>query len=95
MRWEMGSVMPADIRYNMSELESQWFNTYSKVFAEYMSKLGDHGGLGKLLHALIFFFFAAATIHCFILIYSRFDTRFETSKVNLHSCAMYKNIRRI
>lgn len=46
MRWEMGSVMPADIRYNMSELESQWFNTYCKVFAEYMSKLGDHGGLG-------------------------------------------------
>jgi len=45
MRWEMGSVMPADIRYNMSELESQWFNTYCKVFAEYMSKLGDHGGL--------------------------------------------------
>ncbi|XP_071832908.1 DNA replication complex GINS protein PSF1-like [Apostichopus japonicus] len=43
MRWEFGSVLPPDIKNNMSEQESQWFNRYSKSLASYMRSLGEEG----------------------------------------------------
>merc|ERR1712038_2175212 len=29
MRWEFGSVLPQDVKYNLSEHEVQWFNKYN------------------------------------------------------------------
>ncbi|XP_055956848.1 DNA replication complex GINS protein PSF1 isoform X2 [Patella vulgata] len=45
MRWEFGSVLPADIKYNLCEQEVQWFNKYNKMLANYMRSIGDAGGL--------------------------------------------------
>ncbi|CAH1792103.1 unnamed protein product [Owenia fusiformis] len=45
MRWEFGSVLPADVKYNLSEAEIQWFNKYNKSLANYMRSLGEDGGL--------------------------------------------------
>ncbi|ESO91986.1 hypothetical protein LOTGIDRAFT_233274 [Lottia gigantea] len=45
MRWEFGSVLPADIKYNLCEQEIQWFNKYNKLLANYMRSIGDGGGL--------------------------------------------------
>ncbi|CAI9730731.1 Hypothetical predicted protein [Octopus vulgaris] len=44
MRWEFGSVLPAEIRYNMCEREVQWFNRYNKMLATYMRNIA--GGIG-------------------------------------------------
>ncbi|GAB1601434.1 DNA replication complex GINS protein PSF1-like [Argonauta hians] len=43
MRWEFGSVLPVEIRYNMSEEEVHWFNRYNKVLAAYMRNIA--GGI--------------------------------------------------
>lgn len=43
MRWEFGSVLPMDIRYNMCEQEIGWFNRYNKMLAVYMRNIGDGG----------------------------------------------------
>ncbi|XP_067681304.1 DNA replication complex GINS protein PSF1-like [Haliotis asinina] len=45
MRWEFGSVLPADIKYNLCEQEIQWFGRYNKMLASYMRSIGDAGGL--------------------------------------------------
>ncbi|XP_053395566.1 DNA replication complex GINS protein PSF1-like [Mercenaria mercenaria] len=45
MRWEFGSVLPQDIKYNLSEQEVQWFNKYNKCLANYMRSIGGTGGL--------------------------------------------------
>jgi len=45
MRWEFGSVLPADVKYNMCEQEVQWFNQYNRSLANYMKTIGETGGL--------------------------------------------------
>ncbi|KAG7153356.1 DNA replication complex GINS protein PSF1-like [Homarus americanus] len=45
MRWEFGSILPADIRANICEPEIQWFNRYNKNLASYMRSLGEGTGL--------------------------------------------------
>ncbi|XP_046558074.1 DNA replication complex GINS protein PSF1-like [Haliotis rubra] len=45
MRWEFGSVLPTDIKYNLCEQEIQWFSRYNKMLASYMRSIGDAGGL--------------------------------------------------
>ncbi|KAH9499536.1 DNA replication complex GINS protein PSF1 [Bulinus truncatus] len=45
MRWEFGSVLPADVKYNMCENEVQWFNQYNRLLANYMRSIGESGGL--------------------------------------------------
>jgi len=40
MRWELGSVLPADIKFNTSENEARWFASYNKSLANYMGTLG-------------------------------------------------------
>ena len=45
MRWEFGSVLPAEIKYNLCEQEVQWFNRYNKMLANYMRSIGDSDGL--------------------------------------------------
>ncbi|ROT72272.1 DNA replication complex GINS protein PSF1 isoform X1 [Penaeus vannamei] len=45
MRWEFGSILPADIRANMCEPEIIWFNKYNKNLASYMRSLGEGTGL--------------------------------------------------
>ncbi|XP_059149499.1 DNA replication complex GINS protein PSF1-like [Physella acuta] len=45
MRWEFGSVLPPDVKYNMCEHEVQWFNQYNRLLANYMRSIGENGGL--------------------------------------------------
>ncbi|BFZ07265.1 hypothetical protein BsWGS_10304 [Bradybaena similaris] len=45
MRWEFGSVLPPDVKYNMCEQEVQWFNQYNRLLANYMRSVGESGGL--------------------------------------------------
>nr|XP_045624827.1 DNA replication complex GINS protein PSF1-like isoform X2 [Procambarus clarkii]XP_045624831.1 DNA replication complex GINS protein PSF1-like isoform X2 [Procambarus clarkii] len=45
MRWEFGSILPAEIRANICEPEIQWFNRYNKNLALYMRSLGEGTGL--------------------------------------------------
>lgn len=45
MRWEFGSVLPPDIKTNLSEKEVQWFNRYNRSLANYMRSIGGMGGL--------------------------------------------------
>lgn len=45
MRWEFGSILPADVRANIREPEMQWFNRYNKNLASYMRSLGEGTGL--------------------------------------------------
>lgn len=40
MRWEFGSVLPADIKVNMSSEEVEWFSKYSRNLAKYMRSIG-------------------------------------------------------
>ncbi|XP_035688590.1 DNA replication complex GINS protein PSF1-like [Branchiostoma floridae] len=46
MRWEFGSVLPPDIKYNLSEQEIQWFSRYNKSLAAYMRSIGGPSGGG-------------------------------------------------
>jgi len=43
MRWEFGSILPAEIKVNLSSYEYEWFTQYSKCLATYMSTIGDSG----------------------------------------------------
>lgn len=44
LRWEMGSILPAEINSNLLNAEVQWFQSYNKSLATYMRSLGeDHG----------------------------------------------------
>jgi len=43
MRWEFGSVLPGDIKFNLCEPEVQWFTQYNKALATYMRTIGDGG----------------------------------------------------
>ncbi|PVD25822.1 hypothetical protein C0Q70_13485 [Pomacea canaliculata] len=45
MRWEFGSVLPTDLKYNFCEQEVQWFNSYNRILANYMRCIGGQGGL--------------------------------------------------
>ncbi|KAL5009104.1 hypothetical protein ScPMuIL_014685 [Solemya velum] len=45
MRWEFGSVLPGEVKYNMCEQEVQWFGKYNKMLATYMRSIGGVGGL--------------------------------------------------
>lgn len=45
MRWEFGSVLPADVKFNLCEQEIQWFGKYNKMLASYMRSIGGEGGL--------------------------------------------------
>ncbi|XP_060526805.1 DNA replication complex GINS protein PSF1-like [Cylas formicarius] len=43
MRWEFGSILPPDIKTNLSNLESEWFSKYSRTLANYMRSIGEDG----------------------------------------------------
>ncbi|CAH0553268.1 unnamed protein product [Brassicogethes aeneus] len=43
MRWEFGSILPADIKVNMSATESEWFTKYSRLMTQYMRSVGEEG----------------------------------------------------
>ncbi|XP_077351082.1 DNA replication complex GINS protein PSF1 isoform X2 [Festucalex cinctus] len=45
VRWEYGSVLPANVRFHMSAEEVQWFARYKKSLASFMRSLGAGGGL--------------------------------------------------
>ncbi|KAJ8962067.1 hypothetical protein NQ314_005850 [Rhamnusium bicolor] len=43
MRWEFGSILPADIKVNLSASEIEWFSNYSRSLAKYMRSIGEEG----------------------------------------------------
>uniref|UniRef100_A0A2P2I8F2 DNA replication complex GINS protein PSF1 n=1 Tax=Hirondellea gigas TaxID=1518452 RepID=A0A2P2I8F2_9CRUS len=45
MRWQLGSILPADVKGNMCEPELEWFKQYSASVATYMRSLGEGQGL--------------------------------------------------
>ncbi|XP_062256656.1 DNA replication complex GINS protein PSF1 isoform X1 [Platichthys flesus] len=45
LRWEYGSVLPANIRFHMCAEELQWFSHYKKSLASFMRSLGGGEGL--------------------------------------------------
>uniref|UniRef100_A0A0A9WB50 DNA replication complex GINS protein PSF1 n=2 Tax=Lygus hesperus TaxID=30085 RepID=A0A0A9WB50_LYGHE len=49
MRWEFGSILPVEIKANMSEGEVAWFAKYSKALANYMKGIGGRNGLNLML----------------------------------------------
>ncbi|XP_050538946.1 DNA replication complex GINS protein PSF1-like isoform X2 [Daktulosphaira vitifoliae] len=45
MRWEIGAILPIDIRQNLSQSEIEWFNSYCKSLVLYMKSIGPDTGL--------------------------------------------------
>ncbi|XP_061693541.1 DNA replication complex GINS protein PSF1 isoform X2 [Syngnathoides biaculeatus] len=45
LRWEYGSVLPANVRFHMSAEELRWFGRYKKSLACFMRSVGGGGGL--------------------------------------------------
>ncbi|XP_044069885.1 DNA replication complex GINS protein PSF1 isoform X2 [Siniperca chuatsi] len=45
LRWEYGSVLPANVRFHMCAEEVQWFSQYKKSLASFMRSLGGGEGL--------------------------------------------------
>lgn len=43
MRWEFGSILPRDIKANLSTNETLWFSKYSNNLAKYMRSIGIEG----------------------------------------------------
>lgn len=50
LRWELGGVLPAEIKNNLSPNEVEWFANYSKNLSSFMSSLNDGKGLDLTLH---------------------------------------------
>eukprot|EP00112_Aurelia_sp_Birch-Aquarium-sp1_P023896 Seg731.12 transcript_id=Seg731.12/GoldUCD/mRNA.D3Y31 product="DNA replication complex GINS protein PSF1" protein_id=Seg731.12/GoldUCD/D3Y31 len=42
-RWDIGSVVPPEIKLNLCEQEVQWFNKYNKSLANYMKSVAGIG----------------------------------------------------
>eukprot|EP00102_Acyrthosiphon_pisum_P021189 XP_016658399.1 PREDICTED: DNA replication complex GINS protein PSF1 [Acyrthosiphon pisum] len=45
MRWEIGAILPSDVRQNLSQSEIEWFNNYCKTLVSYMKTIGPDTGL--------------------------------------------------
>lgn len=45
LRWEFGSVLPAEVRANLGNGEFIWFTKYCKRLASYMETIGEDTGL--------------------------------------------------
>ena len=43
LRWSFGSVLPPDVKQNLSEAEVAWFGDYSRSLAGYMRSIGETG----------------------------------------------------
>lgn len=41
LRWDVGSVLPADIKSSLCEPEIHWFNNYNRNLAKYMRSIGS------------------------------------------------------
>lgn len=50
IRWQLGSVLPAEIRNNLAPHEIRWFIYYCDNLADYMSRLNDRKGLDLTLY---------------------------------------------
>ncbi|XP_065207796.1 DNA replication complex GINS protein PSF1-like [Planococcus citri] len=48
MRWQIGSILPPEIKFSLSPAEEQWFSNYCKSLASYMRSIGPDGGLNLL-----------------------------------------------
>lgn len=49
IRWQLGAVLPNEVKANISEGELKWFLEYSNILGQYMSKLNDNKGIDLTL----------------------------------------------
>ncbi|KAJ6223138.1 hypothetical protein RDWZM_001683 [Blomia tropicalis] len=45
IRWELGALLPIEVKQNISEEELHWFGDYSKNLSDYMCRLNDNKGI--------------------------------------------------
>ncbi|OUC43012.1 partner of SLD five, PSF1 [Trichinella nativa] len=50
LRWKAGSVLPAEVRTNLSEQEIEWFQNYNQILAKYMLNVDSDGMLDLTLN---------------------------------------------
>lgn len=43
MRWQFGSILPSDVKANLSPSELGWFSKYSNCLVDYMRSIGEEG----------------------------------------------------
>ncbi|RZC40149.1 DNA replication complex GINS protein PSF1 [Asbolus verrucosus] len=43
MRWQFGSILPPDVKANLSASEIEWFSQYSNSLVHYMRSIGEDG----------------------------------------------------
>jgi GINS complex subunit 1 len=43
MRWQFGSILPPDVKVNLSQSEIEWFSKYSNSLVQYMRTIGEGG----------------------------------------------------
>ncbi|XP_050423084.1 DNA replication complex GINS protein PSF1-like isoform X2 [Adelges cooleyi] len=48
MRWEIGAILPTDVRQSLSQSEIEWFNSYCKSLVAYMKSIGPDTGLNLI-----------------------------------------------
>jgi len=48
LRWDFGSVLPADVKENLSESEAAFSSKYNRALATYMRKIGSSSTSGGL-----------------------------------------------
>ena len=49
IRWEIGALLPNEVKNNISEDELEWFLNYSKNLSDYMNRLNDNKGIDLTL----------------------------------------------
>ncbi|OTF70530.1 DNA replication complex GINS protein PSF1-like protein [Euroglyphus maynei] len=49
IRWQLGAILPAEVKCNLSEDEIKWFAAYSRNLSDYMNRLNDNKGIDLTL----------------------------------------------
>ncbi|KAH9421530.1 DNA replication complex GINS protein PSF1 [Dermatophagoides pteronyssinus] len=49
IRWQLGAILPAEVKCNLSEDEIKWFASYSRNLSDYMNHLNDNKGIDLTL----------------------------------------------
>lgn len=49
IRWQLGAILPDEVKCNLSEDEIKWFAAYSRNLSDYMNRLNDNKGIDLTL----------------------------------------------
>lgn len=50
VRWQLGAILPEELKSNLATHEIQWFMYYCDNLATYMSKLNNNQGMDLTLY---------------------------------------------